>query len=198
MTRAKVPIAVFVSGRGRTLVNLAAQIEAGALPARIALVVGSKACDATTWAIERRIATEIAPRLAVEDVERLVREHGVHWIVLAGYIKHLPIPTSMRGRIVNIHPALLPKFGGKGMYGHRVHQAVLDSCETESGCTVHYVDDVYDHGDVIAQVRCAVEAGDTPETLAARVFALECALYPRVLAELFAEKALGTRDQALG
>lgn len=194
MTRQAVPIAVCVSGRGRTLVNLHARIEAGELPARIALVIGSCACPATTWAIEQGFATEIAPKLTAEDVERLVRSHGAEWIVLAGYVTRLPIPTGMRGRIVNIHPALLPKFGGKGMYGDHVHQAVLDAGEGESGCTVHYVDEVYDHGDVIAQARCQVEAGDTAATLAARVFALESELYPRVLAELLAGRAIGNRQ----
>ena len=192
MARASVPIAVCVSGRGRTLKNLHERIERGEVPAAIRLVVGSGACAATSWAIERGIATEIAPRLSAEELERLVREHGVEWIVLAGYIRRLPIPESMRGRIVNIHPALLPKFGGKGMYGDRVHQAVIDAGERESGCTVHFVDDAYDQGAVIAQASCDVREGETAQTLAARVFELECELYPRVLAGLFEEKALGT------
>ncbi len=185
MTQEKVPIAVFVSGRGRTLRNLQTSIDAGALPAKIVLVVGSRACPATSWAVEHGIATEIAPRMSGAEVEQLIQAHGVAWIVLAGYLKRLAIPVSMHGRVVNIHPGLLPKFGGRGMYGDRVHQAVIEAGETESGCTVHLVDDVYDHGEIIEQARCEVMADDTTEALAARVFALECELYPRVLAELF-------------
>ncbi|HUP50835.1 MAG TPA: phosphoribosylglycinamide formyltransferase [Longimicrobiales bacterium] len=106
--------------------------------------------------------------------------HGVELVLLAGYLKLVPraVVERYRQRILNIHPALLPKFGGKGMYGLRVHQAVLEASEAESGATVHLVDEDYDRGRVIAQRRIPVREGDTPETLAARVLAVEHELYP--------------------
>jgi phosphoribosylglycinamide formyltransferase-1 len=111
-------------------------------------------------------------------------EHRIDWVVLAGYLKLVDIPASYRGRVVNIHPALLPDFGGAGMHGHRVHEAVLAAGRAESGCTVHLCDEVYDRGRVILQKRCPVLPDDTPETLAARVFELEKAAYPEALAGL--------------
>ena len=107
--------------------------------------------------------------------------------MLAGFLHYLPIPAAWRGRVVNIHPALLPKFGGKGMYGDRVHQAVIEAREKESGCTVHWVDDVYDHGAVILQKRVPVRPDDTAEDLAHRVFDAECEAYPEAIALLAAK-----------
>ncbi|MGH7133160.1 MAG: formyltransferase family protein, partial [Phycisphaerales bacterium] len=115
---------------------------------------------------------------------RLLADHRVDLVVLAGYLTRLEIPPAYRGRIVNIHPALLPAHGGHGMYGRRVHEAVLAAGDTESGCTVHLVDDEYDRGPIIAQTRVPVLKGDIPETLAARVFEAECATYPAALAKL--------------
>jgi phosphoribosylglycinamide formyltransferase-1 len=109
-------------------------------------------------------------------------------LVLAGFLWLVP-PYLVRAfpqRIVNIHPALLPKFGGKGMYGHHVHQAVLEAGETESGMTIHYIDEQYDQGEIILQKTCPVLADDTPETLAARVLQLEHTYYPQVVASLLA------------
>ena len=102
-------------------------------------------------------------------------------ICLCGYLRLLQLQPWMIGRVVNIHPALLPKFGGKGMYGMRVHEAVIDSGETESGCTVHFVDEEYDHGELIVQLRCPVESYDSASSLADKVFALECLAYPQAL-----------------
>ncbi len=102
-------------------------------------------------------------------------DHHADWIVLAGYMKKLGprVLAAYRGRILNIHPALLPKYGGQGMYGHRVHEAVLNAGEKETGVTIHLVDEQYDHGKIIAQCRVPVEPGDTVETLAARVLERE-------------------------
>jgi phosphoribosylglycinamide formyltransferase-1 len=105
--------------------------------------------------------------------------------VLAGYLKLVNIPPGYERRVVNIHPALLPGFGGAGMYGHRVHEAVLASGDGESGCTVHFCDEVFDRGPIILQKRCPVLPGDTPDMLAARVFDLECRAYPEALQLLF-------------
>jgi phosphoribosylglycinamide formyltransferase-1 len=100
---------------------------------------------------------------------------------LAGYLRRLSIPASLKWKIVNIHPALLPSFGGAGMYGERVHQAVLDAGCKVSGCTVHLCDDEYDRGPIIVQRTCEVREDDTAQTLAARVFEQECLAYPEAL-----------------
>ncbi|MGH7519985.1 MAG: formyltransferase family protein, partial [Gemmatimonadales bacterium] len=107
-------------------------------------------------------------------------------VVLAGYLKlvHASIVARFRGRMINIHPALLPDFGGPGMYGHRVHAAVLASGATESGATVHFVDEVFDRGEIIAQERVRIEPNDTPDSLAARVLEAEHRLLPKVVLEI--------------
>lgn len=111
---------------------------------------------------------------------------GCDIVCLAGYARLVPpdLVTKFRGRMLNVHPALLPKHGGKGMYGMRVHEAVIAAAEPKSGCTVHLVDEVYDHGETLLQMECAVMLADTPETLAARVLALEHIAYPRALLDL--------------
>lgn len=180
-------LAVFVSGSGRTLENLLGEIGGGRLAAEVGVVVASRECRGAEIGRAAGIETVVVDRF--EDagvVHAFLEERGIEWVVLAGYVKYLPVPDGYAGRIVNIHPALLPKFGGRGMYGERVHRAVLGAGETESGCTVHLVDGEYDRGMVLAQERCRVEAGDTPETLGARVFELEKRLYPMVLAGLIA------------
>jgi phosphoribosylglycinamide formyltransferase 1 len=102
-------------------------------------------------------------------------------VCLAGWLNLLPIPDDFHHRVLNIHPALLPAFGGKGMYGRRVHEAVLAAGIRESGCTVHFADNSYDTGPILVQKRVPVLASDTPDTLAARVFAAECAAYPEAI-----------------
>lgn len=120
---------------------------------------------------------------------RLLREREIDFIVLAGFLARVPdvILQAYPQRIVNIHPSLLPKFGGKGMYGDRVHQAVLEAGEQESGITIQYINEHYDEGDIIAQYRCPVLPGDTPDELAQRVHALEYEYYPQVVERLVAE-----------
>ena len=117
-----------------------------------------------------------------------MQRHEVEVICLAGYMKKLgaEVLTAYEGRILNIHPALLPKFGGQGMYGMRVHEAVLAAGERESGATVHLVDEEYDHGQILAQEKVPVKAGDTPETLQKRVLAVEHRLYAVTLARIAA------------
>jgi phosphoribosylglycinamide formyltransferase-1 len=121
-------------------------------------------------------------------VVALLESHRIDLIVLAGYLKFVPREVTQRwaGRIINIHPALLPKFGGTGMYGRRVHEAVIAAGETESGATVHHVNEEFDRGEIIAQERVRVEQGDTADTLAARVLAAEHRLYPRTVQQLAA------------
>ena len=116
-------------------------------------------------------------------VQRELQGQGVDLVVLAGFLRLIPaeIVQAFPGRIINIHPALLPKYGGKGMYGHHVHEAVIAAKETESGITIHYVNERFDEGGHIAQFKCPVLPGDTPDTLAARTHALEHAHFPGVV-----------------
>ena len=115
-----------------------------------------------------------------------LKSYEIDFIVLAGFLWKIPVSLTRAypRRIINIHPALLPAYGGKGMYGHHVHQAVLNAGEPESGISIHYVDDEYDHGGVIFQARCAVLPSDTPDTLAQRIHALEHQYYPSVIADV--------------
>jgi phosphoribosylglycinamide formyltransferase-1 len=118
-----------------------------------------------------------------ETVLKYLKNYRVDWIILAGFLWLVPnnLIDGYPGRIINIHPALLPKFGGKGMYGHHVHKAVIDEKETFSGITIHYVDHEYDQGDIIFQAKCTVEPSDTPESLAARIHELEYEFFPKVI-----------------
>lgn len=116
-----------------------------------------------------------------DAIFKAVREASCEYVCMGGFLAFLPIPESMMGRVINIHPALLPKFGGQGMYGHHVHEAVLAAGESESGCTVHFVDNEYDHGPLILQRRCPVLPDDDADRLADRVFAEECKAYPEAL-----------------
>jgi len=188
-------VAVLLSGSGRTLANFLARIDAGDLPVEIVAVVSSRA-DARGVEIARDAGLPVAI-LRRKDFADAVAHHAAiaAWlepyrpqiIALAGYMCHFTRPGWFEGPVVNIHPALLPKYGGQGFYGDRVHAAVLAAGDAESGCTVHLVDDVYDHGRILAQSRVPVLPGDDVHALADRVFAAECALYPRVLAELARE-----------
>ncbi len=182
-------IAVFISGSGTTLRNLIQWQSRGQLIPRIALVVSSDPKAAgRTFAREAQIPLKdidwrTCPDAA--DFSQLAfdacRSAGVPWVALGGFLRKLAIPSDFVNRVVNIHPSLIPAFCGKGFYGARVHRAVLEQGCKVSGCTVHFVDDAYDHGPIIAQVPVAVLPHDTPESLAARVFAEECQIYPRVL-----------------
>ncbi|MDW8264354.1 MAG: phosphoribosylglycinamide formyltransferase [Gemmataceae bacterium] len=186
------PIAVLISGGGTTLQNLINRIAAGSLPARIVQVVSSRAKVAgVERARQAGLPLVIVPRknfASVDDFSAATfapcRQARARLVCLAGYLQLLKIPADFRGRVVNIHPALLPAFGGPGMYGRHVHEAVLRAGVSTTGCTVHWVDDQYDHGPVIAQRIVPVRPDDTPDTLAARVFAAECELYPEVIASL--------------
>lgn len=120
-------------------------------------------------------------------VLRILEEYNISFIVLAGFMHKItaPLLDAFPNRILNIHPALLPRFGGKGMYGSRVHEAVLAAGEPQSGITIHYINEHYDEGAILFQASCPVFPDDTPDTLAARVHALEYAHYPRVIAQTF-------------
>jgi phosphoribosylglycinamide formyltransferase-1 len=194
MERRLAHVAVFISGSGTNLQALIDGTKAGIMAGKVVWVVASSAkAYGLTRAKNEGIETFVFelkkyPSLdaAAADLMAKLKERNVEYIALAGYLKLLPsnIVTAYRNRIVNIHPALLPKYGGKGMYGHHVHEAVLASGDKESGVTVHLVDEIFDHGKVLEQVRVPVMPGDTPDTLAARVLEQEHKLYPRVLNKL--------------
>ena len=174
-------VAVAVSGRGTNLDALLHALGPGA-PARVVLVLSDRAdAPALDRAAGRGIAT-VTLRDHADGGEWLsaLEPHGADLLVLAGYLKLVPaeVIDRYRGRILNVHPALLPAFGGLGMYGRRVHEAVLASGARESGATVHLVDEVYDRGAILGQARVPVLPGDDPETLAARVLEAEHRLLP--------------------
>jgi phosphoribosylglycinamide formyltransferase-1 len=188
------PIAVLLSGGGTTLQNLVDRIAAGTLNARIVQVISSKPEVAgIDRARKAGLPVEVVARKSFARIEEfsertfdLCRTAGAELVCLAGYLQLLRIAEDYRGKVVNIHPALLPAFGGKGMYGHHVHEAVLEYGAKVSGCTVHFVDDQYDHGPIIAQRTVEVRNDDTPESLAARVFEAECEVYPEVISAIAA------------
>jgi phosphoribosylglycinamide formyltransferase-1 len=177
-------IAVAISGRGSNLEALTRALGPGA-PAEIVLVLSDRAGAAgLNYARAHGMATEVLtdPADAGAWVAQL-RRYRAELVVLAGYLRLVPpsVVAAYRGRIINVHPALLPTFGGKGMYGRRVHEAVLASGAKETGVTVHLVDEVYDRGAVLAQTRVPVLPGDTPSVLAERVLAVEHRLLPAVI-----------------
>ena len=177
-------VAVAVSGRGSNLEALLRALGADA-PAQVVLVVSNrKDAAALDRAREHGVPAEVLshPADAAEWLDRL-GHHRVDLLVLAGYLKLVPaeVIARYRDRILNVHPALLPAFGGAGMYGHHVHEAVLASGARESGATVHLVDEVYDRGRILAQARVPVLPGDTPASLAARVLGVEHRLLPAVV-----------------
>ena len=187
--RSSLKLAVLISGGGTTLENLIAKIGAGRLDARIDLVVSSNpAAGGLAFARAAGTATEVIERKSFAspaDYSRAVfeacRRAAPDVLVMAGFLKFVTIPADFEWRVVNIHPALVPAFCGKGFYGRHVHQAVLDYGAKLSGCTVHFVDNQYDHGPIILQRAVPVLDGDTPGTLAARVFEAECEAYPEAL-----------------
>ncbi len=196
-------LAVLLSGGGRTLANLIERSQAGTLPARVGVVISSVA-DAGGIEIARRagipaaalVRKDFASDQAYSDaVFGELAPYQPALVVLAGFLRKLAVPAEWEGRILNIHPALLPEMAsasGRGFYGERVHRAVLESGQTISGATVHLVDNGYDTGPVYMRQSVPVEPDDTVETLAARVFAAECELYPRAIAKYLKEIGVGS------
>jgi formyltetrahydrofolate-dependent phosphoribosylglycinamide formyltransferase len=197
VTVSPIKLAVLVSGSGTTLQNLLDEIAAKRLNASVELVIGSKpGLKGLERAADANVMNFVVERSAFESVAdfskqvfSLIDDAQVDLICLAGWLCLLQIPANYAGRVINIHPALLPSFGGKGMYGTKVHQAVLDHGCKVSGCTVHFVDARYDEGPIIIQRTCDVRDEDTPESLAARVFEEEKIAYPEAI-RLFQQGAL--------
>jgi formyltetrahydrofolate-dependent phosphoribosylglycinamide formyltransferase len=202
MPAAPLRVAVFVSGSGRTLQNFIDLRGAGQLPIDIPLVIGSRpGLVGLERAARAGIPAEVVERKkfatvgdCCQSIFSLCDRAKVDLVCLAGWLCLLEIPPRYLGRIMNIHPALLPSFGGKGMFGHHVHQAVIDHGCKVSGCTVHFLDNSYDTGPIILQRTCAVLDDDTADTLADRVFEQEKLAYPEAI-RLFAQRRLKIEDR---
>lgn len=192
----RVRVAVIASGGGSNLGAILAYLDSlgDERAADVTLVVSDKP---HAGALERARARDIpAVVCAPTELLAILREHAIGLVVLAGYLRFVPaeVTTAFRGRILNIHPSLLPAHGGRGMYGERVHAAVIAAGDRESGATVHFVDEIYDHGAVIAQERVPVMPGDDAHSLARRVLAAEHSLYPRIVNDL--ARSLGSARDA--
>ena len=187
-----VRIAFLLSGSGTTLENLLRHIDMGTVPGRVVVVLSDRpGVRGLDRARARGIPAVVVERRAYHDaaafdaaVEQALRPHAPDLVVMGGFLSLWRLPPDWRGRVLNVHPSLLPAFGGKGFYGERVHRAVLEYGAKVTGCTVHFVDDEYDHGPIILQRRVPVLPGDTADTLAARTITQEHILYPRAVAEL--------------
>jgi len=190
-------LGVLISGGGRTLINIHEQIQKGKLNAEIPLVISSRS---TVAGVERAKAAGLNVKIIrtkdhpdidefSKEIVKQLRSFDIELVIQGGWLCLWKIPPEYNNRVMNIHPALLPSFGGKGMYGHHVHEAVLKTGCKVSGCTVHFCTNEYDKGPIIVQRCCPVEVEDDADTLAARVFEQECIAYPQAI-KLFAENKL--------
>lgn len=185
------PVAVLISGGGRTLRNLFVEQAEGRLAIDIRMVIAStRKAGGLGYADQFHVPHRVVLRKDRTDEEyreavfEPCREAGAECVVMAGWLKHVLIPTDFENRVVNIHPSLIPAFCGEGFYGSRVHQAVIKSGAKVTGCTVHLVDNQYDHGPIVLQRAVEVKEEDDAESLAARVFQQECEALPTALSEL--------------
>lgn len=188
-------IGVLVSGGGSNLQSIIDKSQNRELQCKVEVVIGDRECYGVERAKEAGIDGYTLDRKVLKkelcrEIDKIVSERGIDLIVLAGFLSIIDeeFVNKWKGRIINIHPSLLPKFGGPGMYGIRVHEAVLKAGEQESGCTVHYVDTGVDSGEIIAQKRVKVLEGDTPEILQKRVLVEEHKLLPESIAKIISER----------
>ena len=182
-------IAIFASGNGTNAENIAEYFSKNE-KIKVALIVSNRA-NAGVHERARRLGIPSltlpkADFIAGEPVLQVLREYQIDFVVLAGFMCLVsePLLRAFPNRIVNIHPALLPKFGGKGMFGHHVHEAVVAAGEKESGITIHYINEQYDEGQIVFQASCPLIPEDTPDTVAAKVHALEYRYYPQVIEQI--------------
>ncbi len=198
MTAVKeIRLGVLLSGSGRTLANILKLAAAGQLSAQVVTVISSRSTvKGVQIARDASIPCHIIRTKDYSEVDdfsaaivKVLDAADVDLIVQAGWLCYWKIPDRYLAQVMNIHPALLPSFGGKGMWGHHVHEAVLAAGCKVSGCTVHFVNNEYDEGPIILQRTCEVAEDDDPDTLAARVFEQECIAYPAAI-QLFAENRL--------
>ena len=200
MANHKTRLAAFCSGTGSNFQSLYHAINERVFPAEFTLCLSNRSeCGAIAFARQHGIPTVHLSekqydthRAFAAAMLKSLEEHGVEYILLAGYLRKVPeaVVNAYSFRILNIHPALLPEFGGPGMYGINVHKAVLEAGRKETGATVHYVDPEYDKGPVLLQRKVPVEPGDTPESLAARVLKCEHRLYPDALEKLLTDREI--------
>lgn len=190
-------IAVLLSGSGTTMQNLMDRIREGKLNARIVIAIADRA---NTRGLERAseagIPTALVPReqsaTLTEFSERIFgqcRQSQADLVVMGGFLRLIQVPQDFENKVINIHPSLIPAFCGKGFHGLNVHRAVIDAGNKVTGCTIHFADNIYDHGPIIMQCPVQVLDDDTPETLMKRVFEEECRAYPEVI-QLFAQGKL--------
>jgi phosphoribosylglycinamide formyltransferase-1 len=199
----KTRIGILLSGGGRTMVNIAQQITAGDINGEIVTVVSSRSDVAGIGrSKDLGIMPMVISRKAFDSTVAFsqaifvqMRDQNVSLVLMCGWLCLCEIPEDFTHKVLNIHPSLLPKYGGKGMYGHHVHEAVIANGETESGTTVHFVNNNYDDGPVIIQRRCAIAQDDTPETLAAKVFTEESIAYPQAINYVIEERILVDNNQ---
>lgn len=196
MTNQPLKLAVLISGGGTTLLNLHNRIKNGSLNADIGLVIASNECAGVKKSENLGLNTEVLSRGQFQSTEAFseaifqqVRACQTDVVILAGFLSLIHIPDDFVGQVMNIHPSLIPAFCGKGYYGHKVHEAAIDRGVKVSGCTVHFADNVYDHGPIILQRTVDIPDDATPETLAALVFEQEQEAYPEAI-QLFADGRL--------
>ncbi len=200
-------LAVLISGGGTTLVNLMTKIREGKLDAEVGVVVASRAsCGGVQRAADLGLRCDVIQRKSYSTIDdfsgaifSVCREQKVDLVVCGGFLALITIPPDFAGRVINIHPSLIPAFSGQGFHGHHVHEAVLTRGAKVSGCTVHFVDEQYDHGPIIVQRTVPVLDDDTADSLAARVFQSECEALPEAI-RMFAKGTLeidGSRVRSL-
>lgn len=192
-------LAALISGAGRTVASLAERIRRDGIPAAIVVVIahredlpGVARCRAAGLPVA--IVPPSPPETLADRIDACLDAAGVELVCLCGYLRRFRVSPRWTGRAINIHPSLLPAFGGPGFHGRRVHEAVLAAGCRESGCTVHLATDAYDEGPVLLQRRCAVHPGDTPESLAERVFAEEREALPEAVRRLAVARRAAAAD----
>ena len=192
----KLRIAFLLSGRGTTLANLLAKVDSGEVPAEVVRVISSRSeAGGLKIAAKAHIPSKVIRTKDFADCEafsaavtREMDDAGTDYAIFGGYLCYYIVPKAYRNRIINVHPALLPAFGGQGMWGEHVHTAVLESGVKVTGCTIHFVDDTYDHGPIILQKVVRVFPGDDVAKLAARVQRVERRALPEVLTWIAEER----------
>ncbi|MDD2293750.1 MAG: phosphoribosylglycinamide formyltransferase [Bacteroidales bacterium] len=183
-------IAIFASGSGTNAENIINYFSKDLNISVVLLLCNNPDAGVIVRAKRLGVPFRLFSKGEFDEIHALLRELKVDYLILAGFLLKVPdnLVASYSGRIINIHPALLPKYGGKGMYGMNVHNAVIAAKEKESGITIHIVDNMYDHGTTLFQAKCPIEAHDTPEDLAAKIHILEQANFPRVIKEYISSR----------
>ena len=189
MNKSKIHIAIFASGSGTNAGKLITYFRNHPSVSIRLIVCNNPKAKVLDIAAEHKIEVLLIEKARFFEGDgylEILKEKGIDWIVLAGFLWKVPVALikAYAEKIINIHPALLPKYGGKGMYGKYVHEAVIAGKETSSGITIHLVDEIYDHGRVIFQAECAVDPADTPETLAKKIQALEHEYFGKIVEEV--------------